>query len=192
MGIKSDWEEARKLWASSTILMKLLILISLFITTSSIASLSETVFKWKSFILDGVTFYHRCMVDPTAQPLSSAGLQYSRVDVNVLFLVSLYAGSYFRAIGITELWSDFKSKPISEGAVYLCFLSVYIWPGITKGNGVSYSILAVYSIALIYSFVIVVRGKRDDPETFLKFIFIPLFSISLVLLLGAISSGLSK
>jgi hypothetical protein len=43
MGIKSDWEEARKLWASSTILMKLLILISLFITTSSIASLSETV-----------------------------------------------------------------------------------------------------------------------------------------------------
>ena len=132
------------------------------------------------------------MVDPTAQPLSSAGLQYSRVDVNVLFLVSLYAGSYFRAIGITELWSEFKSKPISEGAVYLCFLSVYIWPGITKGNGVSYSILAVYSIALIYSFVIVVRGKRDDPETFLKFIFIPLFSISLVLLLGAISSGLSK
>ena len=163
MGIKSDWEEARKLWASSSILMKLLILISLFITTSSIASLSETVFKWKSFILDGVTFYHRCMVDPTAQLLSSAGLQYSRVDVNVLFLVSLYAGSYFRAIGITELWSEFKSKPISEGAVYLCFLSVYIWPGITKGNGVSYSILAVYSIALIYSFVIVVRGKRDDP-----------------------------
>lgn len=45
MGLKGDWDEAKKMWSNSSLLMKLIITVSLFVNIGSIASLSETIFK---------------------------------------------------------------------------------------------------------------------------------------------------
>ncbi|WP_053159115.1 hypothetical protein [Pseudomonas sp. P1.8] len=192
MGLKGDWDEAKKMWSNSSLLMKLIITVSLFVNIGSIASLSETIFKWKSFILEGLSFYHDYIADPVTQTLNLIGLHYSRTDINVLFLISLYAGSYFRAVGTRELWRDFKSKPISNSLVYLCFTGVYIYPGLFEGDSITYFILLIYVIAIIASLVSIYKNRKDDPDTAIRFLFVPLTSLLVVMIFGAINSGLLK
>lgn len=192
MGLKSDLEEAKKMWVNSSLLMKLFIITSLFITTSSMASLSDAIFKWKGLILDGIDFYHNYVADPAIQLLALIGLQYSPLDVNVFILVSLYAGSYFRTVGLSELWGYFKAQPLSQGFVYLCFLSSYITAGVREEHLSTYLVLAVYSTALIFSLVYLCMHRKSSNELFLRFISVPLLSLFIVLILGAINSGLSR
>lgn len=191
MGIKGDLDEAKQLWKNSSWMMRLFVLLSVFVTTSSIASLSDIVFKWKGFILDGIQFYREYIAQPVAGFFDVLGLNYSLVDVNVFMLVSLYAGSYFRAMGLQQLWNDLKEKPISDTLTYLAFGSFYLFAGTPDSDSFSYSILIIYTIALGYSFYYVLKHWHDDKETSIKFIAVPVLSVSGVLVLGAINTGLT-
>ena len=57
MGMYSELEEAVDLWDKSSNIKRSIIIISVFFTISSLTSLSDTIFKWKGFILDGLNFY---------------------------------------------------------------------------------------------------------------------------------------
>ena len=47
--INKDVDEARELWANSPLFMKLALIVSLVLTTSSVASFVYGVFEWKGF-----------------------------------------------------------------------------------------------------------------------------------------------
>lgn len=57
MGLKADFEEVAKDWKAAPWRVRIWLGLSLFLAAGSIASLSESVAKWKSFLLDGVDFY---------------------------------------------------------------------------------------------------------------------------------------
>jgi hypothetical protein len=57
MGLKGDFSEVEAIWSRSPWRVKAFLGISLFLASGSIASLSDTVFRWKGFVLDAVTFY---------------------------------------------------------------------------------------------------------------------------------------
>ena len=63
-------DEIIKYWKKSPFLAKVIWVVSVILASSSIASLSETVFAWKGFILDGVEFY-RELLEPLKILLSS-------------------------------------------------------------------------------------------------------------------------
>jgi hypothetical protein len=50
--------EIATIWSQSTWRIKFGLALSLFLASGSIASLSDTVFRWKGFINDAVGFYH--------------------------------------------------------------------------------------------------------------------------------------
>lgn len=57
MGLKGDIDEALSAWKGASKLFKAWIILSAFIASGSIASLSETIVQWKGFILTMIEFY---------------------------------------------------------------------------------------------------------------------------------------
>lgn len=64
MGLKADMSEVTEAWSSAPWRVRLFLVICLFLSTSAIASLSDTVFKWKGFVLDAVNFYRQLFAAP--------------------------------------------------------------------------------------------------------------------------------
>jgi len=57
MGLKGDVHESTTIWSQSPWRVKLWLAFSLFLASGAIASLSDTVFRWKGFISDALAFY---------------------------------------------------------------------------------------------------------------------------------------
>ena len=57
--------------------MRCVLVLAFFLTTSSLASLSETVFKWKGFILTGIEFYQEWIQGPIKILGPKVGLNYT-------------------------------------------------------------------------------------------------------------------
>lgn len=57
MGLKGDVHEVSTIWKQSSWRIRIWLALSLFLASGSIASLSDTVFRWKGFINESVTFY---------------------------------------------------------------------------------------------------------------------------------------
>ena len=97
MGLKSDFEEVAADWQKTPWRLRLWLILSLFLASGSIASLSETVAKWKGFILDAVTFYR----DWFSQPLHALLTQVLRTSLpngtsEALIFIALLASASTR------------------------------------------------------------------------------------------------
>ncbi|RFC34099.1 MAG: hypothetical protein DID90_2727554820 [Candidatus Nitrotoga sp. LAW] len=64
MGIKGDWNEVADIWSRSPWRVRVLLGVSLFLASNSIATLSDTVFRWKGFIKDALSFYQQYVTVP--------------------------------------------------------------------------------------------------------------------------------
>ena len=64
MGLKGDWNEAASIWSKSPWRVRILLGASVFLASNSIATLSDTVFRWKGFIKDALSFYQQYFTVP--------------------------------------------------------------------------------------------------------------------------------
>jgi hypothetical protein len=69
MGLKADVEEVLVAWRKATWPLRLWLFLSLLVASGSVASLSETVFRWKGFLLDGLLFYRTYIAAPLQEAL---------------------------------------------------------------------------------------------------------------------------
>lgn len=69
MDFRGDWTEAAQLWRSAPWRIKVLLVLSGFLSTASLVSLAEVVAKWKGFLLTGVTFYRENITGPVVAGL---------------------------------------------------------------------------------------------------------------------------
>jgi len=72
MGLKGDISELTSIWRGTRWRVKVWLLLSGFIASASLASLSEAVAKWKGFILAGIEFYREYI----RLPFSSLIIEY--------------------------------------------------------------------------------------------------------------------
>jgi len=98
MGLKGDLQEVTTIWEQSTWRVKALLALSVFLASGSIASLSDTVFRWKGFVADAVALYERYVSGQLHQALQ---LLFSGVEIptgvsHLLILSALYIGANFR------------------------------------------------------------------------------------------------
>ncbi len=63
-----DVNEARELWAKSSLLMKLVIVASICLT------LADVVFEWRGFVLQGTELYRGWLVEPLIDSIIAAAL----------------------------------------------------------------------------------------------------------------------
>lgn len=185
MALIDDIQSARNLWKNGTILTRVFIVVSTFLATGAIASLSDVVFAWKGFILDGVNFYRNFIVQPLLQLAEIFSLEISSMEVNFLILTGIFMSAIYRKVWVT---SEIGMR-VTSGTVMLigfCFLAYLV--GSSDGLQENISVLYVYlGICLIYP---VLRGfsKHERIAYYLPIA----TAITLNFIVAAINSGLTR
>lgn len=98
MGLKADIEEVTANWDKAPWWLRTWLLLSAFIAISSIASLAETITKWKGFFKSAMSFYRDWIREPVASLLHGFGIHMHplRVDMYIFgLLIGMSLARYF-------------------------------------------------------------------------------------------------
>ena len=188
MGLKADIDEVLVVWARAPWRVRVYLALSLILASTSIASLSETVFKWKGFLLDGINLYRLAISDPiknAAQNLLNYSLSQSVFDLVVLAM--LLAAASFR-VAIFQPRDSFGRK----GELSALGTMVGVIVMLIAGNGTTLS-LWFAGIFMAASFLMNAwfHARLGGAPALLWFAYV-LAPPSLIGLLGAIHSGLTR
>lgn len=104
MGLKADVEEVALHWRRAPWRVKVFLVLALFLSTTSLASLAETVFRWKGFVLDALGFYRHHISEPVSVYLTHLlghSLPTHFVDQAVIF--GLFFGALIRCLFLRNM-----------------------------------------------------------------------------------------
>jgi len=186
MGLKSDLDEVTQHWSRAPWRVKIFLAIALFLSTSSLASLSEAVFRWKGFVLDALGFYRQWVAEPIVallQRVVERNVPNSFVDNAVLlglFMAAVARVLLFRRASRTKHAADI----VVCIAVYAVMLYLFAGEANPKPGGNT-----VWILYPLYVFMAYVSTNGAERILALAYVLAPAL---LVGLLAAISSGLAK
>ena len=134
MGLLGDIQEAKNVWLGASWKFKIIIGVSVFFAVSSIASLSDTVFAWKGFLLKGVIFYEEYIITPITKYAEMLGLTWDNKNANYIVLFGLWLSSIIR-----EIWtrSSLNNKRIIMLNVFqtLAIISLFTYLSVGLSGG---------------------------------------------------------
>ena len=188
MGLKADINEVLIVWARAPWRVRVYLVLSLILASTSIASLSETVFKWKGFLLDGINLYRSLISDPVKVSIKSLlnySLSQSTFDLAVLAIL-LAAASFRVAIfhprGSHRRKGEFGALITMAGVILI----------LISGNGSAFSLwMAGVSMAGSFLMSAWLHFQFGGASALLWFVYV-LVPPSFIGLLGAIYSGLTR
>jgi hypothetical protein len=189
MGLKADIEEVTNIWHQAPWRVKLFLGLSFFLSTSSIASLSETIFKWQGFVLDALNFYRKFISQPASeavQKLLDHPLPSEALDCSVM-LTMFFAGMARVAIFRPKS----KAAKVVDLATFLaCYLvMIYLFFNPTKHDQTTpanpNSVWIIYPAFLVWFYLFLKGAERILAISYM------LAPVVAVAVLGAVSSGLS-
>lgn len=213
MGFHSDYEEVVLVFHKVGPLQKVLLALSFFTSVSAIASLSETIFKWKGFILDAVAVYQDYFVAPIIKYSAILGLHYEQHEVHSAVILSTMFVLGMRLLMLGQLFAFEKisediGRKIQPKLTYFKCLSVLfpvsLWLAYGLTNN-SFKVMPQVGMLLIYPVFLVgpkiimhqigsensylEKGRFNYFKTYYAYLFAIVFVIGV---LGAINIGLTK
>jgi len=185
MGLYNDFHEVFAKWSKCSWLLKLWLALSLFLASGSIASLSDTVFKWKGFVLDGISFYRRFITAPIEHWLSTVLNTHLPINFGDVVALTVLVQASFLRVYISR-W----------GLSLIVFVPPIIWTILLIDFGLNqhtkYAGL-IMALALLFGFVSTFYVFwRIGGAARIAAIAYYLGPFLLVGLFGAISSGLFR
>ncbi|MDE1516089.1 hypothetical protein PUN32_13955 [Vibrio sp. dsl-7] len=212
MNIRESFIEAVELYKKAGSLNRIFIMISFFLSVSSIASLSESIFKWKGFILDAVDFYQHYIAEIIIYYAGFVGLSYTQNQVHSAVILSIAVSLGMKMfildqLKFAEVMRDkynFEVKPkINLFRIQAVAYSVFVWLsfGLSEDNvTLISSIILLMSYPIFVSLIHWILVNFDKNKTlslsnvsYCKVYYVYLAAIFLMLgVLGAINSGISK
>jgi hypothetical protein len=96
MGLNGDFHEVAKVWRQSSWQIRTYLALSAFLASGSIASLSETVFRWKGFVSDAGFFYQTYIAGQLQQLLKLLVVHVPNGLSHFLILTAIYLGANLR------------------------------------------------------------------------------------------------
>lgn len=185
MGLKTDFEEVTQYWGRAPWRVRVVLVLVLFISTTSLASLSESVIKWKGFILDALTFYREYALQPiaeVAQRLIGHPLPIGFID-NAIFY-SLFFAALTRAL---LLRTSSRKKQIEEITILGAAYAIMLWTAFdARESSNDPSIWVLYPLFLLCAYTITKGGARVLA---MAYMLIPVFGVGI---LAAISIGIAR
>ena len=119
MGLKSDIDEVKTAWSQATPLAKVYLALSLFLSTSAIASLTDTIVQWKGFFRNALAFYHEWINAPLIELFLAFGLRIAPEAGDYIVVVTLLISS---AIRLSLHWAK-HGGGVKQGSM----LSYFLW-----------------------------------------------------------------
>ncbi|MBO3697783.1 hypothetical protein [Roseivirga sp. E12] len=121
MSLLGDLNELKREWKSSSTTKKAFIILSFFLTTNSVASLSDILINWKGFIKDGIEFYRSNVSLPISDFIDRFGIVIHDQTVDVLIIILLTLNTlirvYFHLIR--------KKEAIPLGIISTWFITIF-------------------------------------------------------------------
>lgn len=97
MGLQGDLEELKQAWPNLPLTFKVFLLVSFILSCFSITSLADSVYEFKGFIREAVTFYQETISPVFTNILSYLGLAVSQAKLDVILFITLVSTSIIRA-----------------------------------------------------------------------------------------------
>lgn len=195
MSLKDDFEKLKEKWAALTLGWKIILSIMMISQALSIASIGDSVFAFKGFIVQGIEFYH-WVTDPIVAMLPKL-ISLTRKEFDACALLLLYYGSFFKMmIAHSDFEGDALRSVLSLILTGLCCVGVVVF-AIHLG-GASYVIAIVvaficFSLSHILSEKILssklFQQSAAEHRSVLMYMSIP---VIIVLFIAAISEGLFR
>ena len=110
MGIKSDFDEAIEQFKNGSLIWKIISIVSVITSLSSIASLSENIIKWKGLIKDSLNFYHTLVNEPLHNGTQYFNLNLSNDIIDLLILMLMLNISWFYSMIKGTNWNNKAEK----------------------------------------------------------------------------------
>lgn len=97
MSLKDDVSAAANEWGTASWKVRVLLVLGVLLSASSLASLADTVFQWKGFLLRGLEFYRAYVAAPLANLVTSlVGKPLTQVQIDAVVLFALFFGALMR------------------------------------------------------------------------------------------------
>jgi len=100
LGLQGDIHEIKVAWSKSSWLFRGWLCLSGYLGISSIASLADTVIKWKGFVLDAIIFYRSLVGHPITNLLQPLNMHLSIVGTDVIITEILLWTCFTRAAAL--------------------------------------------------------------------------------------------
>ena len=112
MSFQEDIKNARILWSDSTLISKLLVGIGVIAASTTLASVSQYVIKWKGAILEAVAFYRSYFSEPLVAWLLQIEIHFPHQAVDITTLLLLSASIFCRAMYFREKSMETQNKKL--------------------------------------------------------------------------------
>ncbi len=182
MGLYGDLEETKRVWKNASWQTRLIVLVFLFLTVSSITNVADVVFKWKGFILDGVVFYQMWIRDPIATALS-----FIKIPPNIVDLLIPCSMALSMSIKV-----DKGSEERSWGHTFLLMPLMFIVGFILVYISESYFPEQKPFLILVSFIVVLGLVYKFNPTERKSYFYIFGGVLLFILLLAAINTGLTR
>ncbi len=220
--MKNIIDEVKRYWNKSPFWAKVVWIISVFFSFSSIASLSDVIFDWKKFILEGIEFYRLIVAHFGRFIEFTFDIKLSPSELDWLVLIGILITIYRRYIAYFWL-SPPDKEPLSRGWVIGVIVWTIFWWVVKMGVllaalsdklNLFVLVFCYFCLAFIiaYPFFVFPNSKlsKDDrvnqtigaiplkrfyknkTRLFIIYYGPLLTSIALLLILAAINSGLTR
>lgn len=185
MGLKADLEEVTGYWARSPWRVRVFLAIALFLSATSLASISEAVFKWKGFILEALDFYRQFIAGPIGSFVTTVtGLAVTPQWIDSAVLLGLFLGALAR---VTPFRHRTTIARLVDYAVYAgAYLMMLALLLLESPSSTQYSVWLFYPAFVLAAYLLTKGATRILAMSFM------LFPVLLVGVLAGVNTGLSK
>lgn len=183
MGLIAEIEEIKKHWRDGSTTTKVLICFSTFMTFSSLASLSDTIVKWKGFILDGINFYRTWVSLPLINIIQSFGLNFNQSSLDFMVILFLQFFAIARVNYCRDGKKGFWVTVLFSSLFYFSFTIIFLY---FFGRIYSYHLLPVFFVLVLYP-----QGSGYSKKDKIAYYTPVVLSVTAILFLSAINKGLS-
>lgn len=191
MSLIKDIEDAKELWRNASMVFKVFIALSIFLSTSSVASLSERIFEWKGFILDSIEFFRHWISVPISNILKKIGFSIERVEIEMITIIFLLFTSYTRWMWLSSSNGRSRSQLLVSILTSIIFAVVFaLLIFFFSKQGINVDFWAFWVNVTIFLTMPIIF-KLSNIEKIIYYYPIAL-AIIITLFLGAVNSGFSK
>ena len=189
MGLKADIDEVKASWSTSPWWVRIWLALSAYLAISSIASLAETIVKWKGFILDAVLFYREWINLPLKKLFLPLNIHLTNLDNDKLIIAGICFLSFSRALYCSDPVDPGKRKSvvclfIPLNITLIILLAYYLN---SRPSPTWSSLLIDILILLIFPIILVRRRKSYFGVIYYSQI---AFCVCIIALLAAVNKGI--
>ncbi|WP_133468279.1 hypothetical protein [Paraglaciecola marina] len=198
MSLFGDGKETKNLWTKATTGEKWFLFLSSFLSATSIATLAESIIKWRGFIRTGVEFYDSYFIEPICSLFDTLNINISVFEITSSILLVIA----FRAVNLSKIEANSfvefilnktKQFPLSGSLLLICMAVLFAYViGYITGHVFDIGAVKGYLfLAYFGTLLFLICSVRVKSRGFFELVSIYNLPFILVGIAAAINKGLS-